>query len=297
MTSPAPESGAPAAAARVGPAQGDAPSPDAARLLRQMADLLGGAEPRAAEEAFGRFLTSALERRGQVLDRGQEAQAVAGLDTLRARVADDLWTRVRGRLDERDRDLRSMVEQIVDRRLELILQRLLHSREWGTQVLAVARGEAQAVRKDLERVLLERHPVPGTGDLDRAIDDLLRSDALADRIRAVASRAPREEAPAAAERPVPPDPAASDPSAQYAATVRIVGEALDGVDWSGRVRDVLAGLADDLAAAIGGVVAPARPAAAVSPDAGEGADEFERGLRERLVQAIRGALRPPEPPA
>ncbi|MBI4230210.1 MAG: hypothetical protein HY608_05175 [Planctomycetes bacterium] len=279
---------------RAAPAPAAAPRPDAAEsvsLLRRIAQMLSEASPQAAEEAFGRFLTAALEKRQQSQDRSQGAQAVLGLDDLRGRVVDDLWNRLKDRLDRHERDLRASVERLVDKRLDLILQRLLHSKEWGTQVVAVARGEAQAVRKDLERILEKQRPSGVPAEVESAIDDLLTSTALSDRVEAIVQRAASASKPAA--QPTPEEvlrKAVSDPRWGEEVARRVeaaVRERLPGAV----AETVAATVATSVAAAMAEKARAEPPAAPPQPTAPVVMTEPDpEALHAAMISVVGGAL-------
>ena len=118
------------------------------------------------------------------IEKGCE-RGLVGAEAVRAIVREEVdRTRPVSTVDAVDR-----VTRIVDNRIDQFLVRHLKSKDLAERITSISRSEARLVHASGLEKLRHELELKITQEVERAIDDLLRSEALTDRIRKVAREA------------------------------------------------------------------------------------------------------------
>ena len=110
-----------------------------------------------------------------------------------------LWERLRDRtaLEEfgaKGGDVADRVIRIIDRRIDQFLDRHLKSKEMSDRISGISKSEARLMFATSVERLKNEIESKVAQEVEKSIDDLLRSEALTDRIRKVAREAPPAQA-------------------------------------------------------------------------------------------------------
>lgn len=120
-------------------------------------------------------------------DLSRGAGALVGAEAVRRIVREEVGRGGPGNAagpSEADR-----VTRIVDSRIDQFLARHLKSKELAERIMSLSRSEARLMYATNVEKLKHEIEARVTQEIEKAVDDLLRSDALADRIRRVAEAA------------------------------------------------------------------------------------------------------------
>lgn len=162
------------------------------------------------ELVFHSFKSEDIENGKTAVLAGREAVKQAVAEELKGRsplavdetaLVERIWPRIEDRLRRgraTESDFSEQVTRVVDRRIDQFLARNLKSKELAERISAIAKSEARLMHAAAIERLNNQFAEKIAQEVEKAVDDLLRSDALADRIRKVARDAAEGPAQAAA---------------------------------------------------------------------------------------------------
>lgn len=119
-------------------------------------------------------------------DLSRGAGALVGAEAVRRIVREEVG---RGASASPGPSEADRVTRLVDNRIDQFLTRHLKSKELAERIMSLSRSEARLMYATNVEKLKHEIEARVAQEIEKAVDDLLRSDALADRIRRVAEAA------------------------------------------------------------------------------------------------------------